>query len=403
MPMKRANVASVFKWEFRKHIRSPLFLIFTFLVPAIMAITGFLPGFIIERMSVAEKALWVLDETGQMVEILDAALEDTKFKAEFVEGDVEDLTAQVSEGAADGLLHIVPASLETGEMNLYVRDIRDFSRSELEQLLQPAFTQYRLGVTGISPQEFTFILAPISVRMSSVSGEEENVLSFIIPFFAGMILFVSVLFSGQILMQSVIKEKRNRIVEILLSSLSALELLAGKILAFGALALLQIAIWIGVGATVASRFVDLSAIGLDYTQLLYALPYFFLGYLLLATLFAAVAATMKDAESGSQAHGLVIMIPMLPLFLSAPIMMAPNGVFARVLSFIPVFTPAAMLMRLGAASIPLWEVVATSLILLVATVFFLKLGARVYQGSLLKFDSAASIKEILGMLTKEQL
>ena len=211
-------------------------------------------------------------------------------------------------------------------MNLYVRDIRDFSRSELEQLLQPAFTQHRLGVTGISPQEFTFILAPISVRMSSVAARRENVLSFIIPFFAGMILFVSVLFSGQILMQSVIKEKRNRIVEILLSSLSALELLAGKILTFGALALLQIAIWIGVGATVASRFVDLSAIGLDYTQLLYALPYFFLGYLLLATLFAAVAATMKGRRiRQARPHGLVIMIPMLPLFLSAPIMMAPNG------------------------------------------------------------------------------
>ncbi|MDD4078380.1 MAG: ABC transporter permease, partial [Eubacteriales bacterium] len=126
------------------------------------------------------------------------------------------------------------------------------------------------------------------------------------------------------------------------------------------------------------------------------------GYLMLATLSAATAATMKDAESGSQAHGLIFMIPMLPLMLATPIMMAPNGFFARICSFIPFFTPATMLLRIGITKVPLWEIIATSLILLVSTILFLKIGARIYQGSLLKFDSAASFKDILGMLKKEK-
>lgn len=398
--MKKSNIASVFKWEFKKHIKSPIFLIFTFLIPAIMAISGFLPGFIMERMSVEEKSLWILDETSQLAPVLEATLAETKFDVEVVQGDVESLKEKVGGGEAQGLLHVTQESLETGKMQIYAKDLMDFSRGELEQMIQPAFTQYRLQTSGISPEDFASILTPTSVQLFSVSGEEDNVFSFVIPLFAGMFLFISVLFSGQILMQSVIKEKRNRIIEILLSSLSASELLAGKILAFGALTLIQIGIWLGVGLSVASRFVDLKTVGLDITMFLQTLPYFILGYLLLATLFAAMAATMKDAESGSQAHGLVVMIPMLPLMLSAPIMMAPNGIFARILSFIPIFTPAAMLLRVGATTVPIWELAATSLILLVSTLLFLRVGARIYQGSLLKFDTAASFKDIMGMLKK---
>lgn len=399
--MKRSRVAAVTKWEFKKHIKSPVFIIFTFLLPAIMVLAGLLPGYIMARTSVEEKSVWVLDETSQLAPILEIALAESKFNLETVHGDLSSLKEKVAKGEADGLLHITQETLETGQMQLIAKDLMDFNQGEMAQMLQPAFTQYRLQVSGISPQDFADILTPASLQMFSTSGEEDNMLSFIIPLLAGMFLFISVLFSGQILMQSVIKEKRNRVIEVLLSSLSARELLAGKVLAFGGLTLMQISIWLSVGLTVASRYIDLGGLGFDYTMLFQSMPYFILGYLLLATLFAATAATMKDAESGSQAHGLIIMIPMLPMMLSAPIMLAPNGLFARILSFIPIFTPATMLMRIGSATVPVWEIVTTSLILLVSTVLFLRIGARIYEGSLLKFDTAASIKDIIGMLKKD--
>lgn len=400
--MNKTKVASVFKWEFLKHLRSPVFLLFTFLLPALMAVSGFLPGLVMERMSVSEKNLWILDETNELAPFLEAGLAQSKFISETVQGEVEDLKEKIGAGEADGLLHITANTLATGQLQLYANDLKDFSRQEVEQLVQPAFTQYRLQISGISPEEFSSILLPSSLQLLSVRGEEDNVFAFIIPLITGMFLFMSVLFSGQILMQSVIKEKRNRIIEILLSSLSARELLAGKVLAFGALSLIQIGIWLGVGLTVASQFIDLSAIGLDYTQFFISLPYLILGYFLLSTMFAACAATMKDAESGSQAHGLVIMIPILPLMFSTPIMMAPNGAFARILSFIPIFTPGTMLIRIGSTTIPIWELCATSVVLLISTFFFLKIAARIYEGSLLKYDAAASLREIIGMLKKDR-
>ena len=400
--MNRKNMGTVFKWEFKKHIKSPIFLVFTFLIPAIMAISSFLPGFVMDRMSTEEKRLWIADETSQLAPLLHESLAGSKFSTEIVSGDLEQLKEKIGDGEADGLLYISEETLETGRMQLYAKDLMDFSRQEVQQMIQPAFTHYRLQVSGISPQEFASILVPPSLQMFNVSGEEDSIAAFLIPLFTGMFLFVSVLFSGQILMQSVIKEKRNRIIEVLLSSLSADELLAGKILAFGALGLIQIGIWISVGLTAASRFVDLTAMGLDYTQFITTVPYFVLGYLLLATMFAAAAATMKDAESGSQAHGLVIMIPVLPLMLVTPIMMSPNGLFTQVMSFIPIFTPATMLLRLGFTTVPTWEIVSTLVILLVTTVLFLKLGSKIYEGSLLKYDTAASFRDIMGMLKKDK-
>jgi len=399
--MNRKNISSVFKWELNKHIKSPVFLLFTFLIPAIMLVAGILPGFLASQIGSSEQDLWVLDESGQLEQLLESSFSESRYNLEIVEGSPDQLKEDIEAGEADALLHITEQSLTDGQMQIYCQDTMNLSRGELEQLLQPALTQYRLQASGISPEEFGSLLVPPSLQMYSLSGEEDSVVTFLIPLVLGFFLFMAVMFSGQIMMQSVIKEKRNRVIEILLSSVSASELLAGKILAFGVLALVQTGLWLGTGLAAATRFMDLGELGLDAGQLLAAMPYFILGYLLFATIFAATAATMKDAESGSQAHGLVIMIPLLPLMLATPIMMAPEGVFSRIISYIPIFTPATMLLRLGSGTVPIWELALTSLILLVSTLFFLRIGARIYQGSLLKFDSAASFKDIAKMVKRK--
>lgn len=400
--MKTANIRTVINWEFKKHLRSPAFLLFTFALPALLALAGFLPSFVAGKINAETQHMWVLDETNVLTPYLEETFSESRYKLEFIDGSLEQRKTELSTAETEGLLYINDETLTTGRMQLFAKDIINFNSNEFQQLVQPAFTRLRLQESGISPQQFSSLLTPATLALSSVSGETDNPFRFFVPLLAGLFLFVSLLFSGQVLMQSVIKEKRNRIVEILLSSLSAGELLAGKILAFGGLALIQIGIWLGAGLSVASRFFDLGELGIDGAVLLQALPYFILGYLMLASFSAAMAAMMKDAESGSQVHGLIFTIPVLPIMLAAPITMAPNGFFARLLSFIPIFTPATMFLRIGITQVPLWELVATSALLLVATVLFLKLGARIYQGSLLNFSSATSLKEAMGMLKREK-
>src|SRR5690554_6410551 len=142
--MKGANVFSVLKWEFKKHIKHPTFLIFTFLIPVLVALAGFLPGYIVGKTSIEARDLWLLDETSQLAPLVEAVLADSRYVVEVVQGNIEDLKEKVGAGEADAVLHITQETLSSGAMQLFARDLMDFNRGELEQMVQPTFTQYRL-------------------------------------------------------------------------------------------------------------------------------------------------------------------------------------------------------------------------------------------------------------------
>ena len=196
-----------------------------------------------------------------------------------------------------------------------------------------------------------------------------------------------------------VMEKRNRIVELLLSSVSSLELMMGKIVGYGTLSLLQIIIWFTAGFLVASRFLDLGEIPLSFAEILPPLIFFIFGYIMIAALFAALGATMKEAEEGSQAQGLVIIIPMFPLFISSVIFMTPNVLWLRVLSHIPPFIPAMALLRMAATTLPMWEMITIFIALIISIILIVFAGARIFEKGILQYDSI-SLKEIKAMIFK---
>ncbi|HHX87480.1 MAG TPA: ABC transporter permease [Firmicutes bacterium] len=266
--------------------------------------------------------------------------------------------------------------------------------------VKSAVTLYRLNTMGLNPDQVQQAIAPVMLQNRALTGEEGSLYDFLIPFIFGIILMFSAMFSGQVLMYGVIKEKRNRIVEILLSSISSLDLLLGKIIGFGALGLLQIVIWITVGLIVAKRFLDLEQLSLSFADLITPLLFFFGGYLLFSSLYAALGATMKDAEGGSQMQGMVILVPMVPLFASSAILMAPNAFWVRLFSFLPPFIPVTMLIRVSATTLPWWEVAASFVMLIISVAFVIYLGARIFSRGILQFERTLSLKEIGKMLKK---
>ena len=124
------------------------------------------------------------------------------------------------------------------------------------------------------------------------------------------------------------------------------------------------------------------------------------GYVMFAALFAAMGATMKDAEGGSQTQGMVLRIPMIPMFASGSILLSPNATWVRVFSYIPIFTPTTMLMRIAATTLPWWEIAATFAVLMLGVAFFIYLGARIFSRGLLQFERTISFKEIGKMMRK---
>lgn len=400
--LKWPNVVRVFRWEFIKNLKSPVFLITTLMMPLIMLLGGGFSYFATTSIGKEEQQVAVIDETGEFFPYLERSLAGSPTKITLHQAaEREQLSGLVEEGELNGYLSLTAENLRSGLIDYHVRDARQMNSLSLDGAIQEALTRYRMEQLGLSAEEITLATAPVSLHLRSVSGEEFSILEAVAPFIFSMLLVIAVIVSGQVLMYGVLREKRNRIVEILLSSVSALDLLLGKILGFGLLGLLQIGIWLGAALLLAGRFVDLSQLGLSASALLPMILFFIGGYIMFAALFAAMGATMKDAEGGSQIQGIVVLIPMIPMFASGAIMLSPDAFWVRVFSYIPIFTPMTMLMRIGATTLPWWEIASTFAALMLGVAFFIYLGARIFSRGLLQFDRSISLKEIGGMLRKD--
>ncbi|UNC91975.1 ABC transporter permease [Candidatus Contubernalis alkaliaceticus] len=423
------NVKTVVKWEINNTIKSAGFIIFTLLIPIVMLIGGALPGLIGDGIMGEEKTVAVLDETqdcffGTRL----SQMESDNLSFELFSASREELRQKVASGDYDGGLVFNQEELAQGVIPFYLEDTsyNNPAYFRVDSFLQPLIFEEKMNQIGLSQEDKEILASPLHLQVlppvqeSSMNGgagedglsEEERMqegefhfevgAEEILPLVFGVLLFISVLVLGQILMYGVIKEKKNRIVEILLSSLSAVELLWGKLISFGILSMIQILIWVITGLFVVTYLVEIPfSLQVSAGTMVPLLLYFVLGYFLLSSLFAVLGSIMKDAESGSQVQGMIVLIPMLPMFIATPIMMFPDATWVKVLSFIPIFTPGMMLLRIGIADIPLWETVGTLLVLAVSLVVFIKISAKIFEGSILQYDRASTIKDMMNTLTKK--
>ena len=399
--MKWPDVSRVFRWEFLKNLKSPVFIATTLLIPLIMLLAGGISYFAGQGIVKEKQRVAVIDETGDFYPYLESCLITSQVKV--IPGDAaerEQLAGQVKEGALNGYLVFTEENIKSGIIHYYARDAKQMNTMALSEAVRSALTRYRMEKIGLSVEEISLVTAPVVLQTRSISGEEASLPAMLAPFFFSILLVMGVMISGQVLMYGVLKEKRNRIVEILLSSVTALDLLLGKILGFGLLGLLQIGIWGSVGLAIAGRFIALGELGMNPKDLAPLVIFFVGGYLMFASLFAATGAIMKDAEGGSQTQGMVVLIPMVPMFASSAILMSPDALWVRILSYIPIFTPTTMLMRIAATTLPWWELLSTFVVMMLGVALFVFLGARVFKHGLLQFDRTISLKEMGKMMRR---
>lgn len=399
--MRWSSVAKVFRWEFTKNLKSPVFLVTTLMIPLVMLLGAGISVLASASAAREEQQVAVIDETGEFYPYLESNLAASPVKATLhSSAQREELAGRVEGGEFNGYLIFTIENLQSGVIDYHARDVKEMNTIVLSEAVSRALTLYRMEKLGLSPAEIDSITAPVVLHTRSISGEEASLAAMLAPFFFSIILVVGVMISGQVLMYGVLKEKRNRIVEILLSSVTAFDLLLGKILGFGLLGLLQIGIWATVGLAVAGAFINFGDLGMAPRELIPLIFFFVGGYLMFAALFAVMGATMKDAEGGSQTQGVVVLIPMIPMFASGAILLAPNAAWVRVFSYIPIFTPTTMLLRIASTSLPWWEMASTFAVMMLGVVFFIFIGARIFSRGLLQFGRTVSFKEMGRMIRK---
>jgi ABC-type uncharacterized transport system ATPase subunit/ABC-type Na+ efflux pump permease subunit len=226
--------------------------------------------------------------------------------------------------------------------------------------------------------------------------EEKGGAGFFIPYVLAILLMLAIMTSSGYLMQGIVIEKESKTVEILLSSLTADELLTGKIIGFGSAGLLQVVIWSCMVA-VAIVLTPLSALfqGIPVSGILIlAVVYFILGYLLFAGSMACVAApasTVRDAQQGATIFTLFAILPMILLTI---IINAPNSIIAKVLTYIPYTTSITTLMRISLVEVPVYELVASLAILTISVIIAIKLSAKIFRAGILMYGQKMNLKEV---------
>lgn len=302
-----------------------------------------------------------------------------------------------------------PVAGNTG-MTYVTRNLADSDLREwYEQQATDAVRRRRLEQERISPQTAAWLSAEakFTERTVSASGEQAEVgmkdkLRQNAPIVFVYLLWISIFSITQGLLTSTIEEKTTRISEVLLSSVSPVQLMAGKILGVAGTGLLMIITWVATAYAAvkivpkmlgAPASLDLTPILSDPMLLGSFVVYFLLGYLLYSAILIGIGSVVNTIQEAQALMMPVMMTLMLPLVAMVPIGRDPNGAFAKIMSYIPPFTPFVMMNR-AAAPPTLTEYVVTTLLLVGAIAGSLWASAKIFRIGILMTGKPPKVREI---------
>jgi len=218
-----------------------------------------------------------------------------------------------------------------------------------------------------------------------------------------MVLYMTTLIYGQQVMLGVLEEKSSRVVEVLLSTVDPIDLMAGKIAGIGLAGLTQIAIWIATAAVLtAPGVVAIMAFLPAGTELptlspilvLHFFLLFILGYFFYATFYAMIGSAFNNPQEAQQMASLAVIFVVLPWIFFLPILNDPDSTLAVVTSLIPIFTPFLMVLRIAVKMPPTWQILLGYFLTTAMCVGMIWLCARVYRVGILMYGKKPSLREL---------
>lgn len=287
-----------------------------------------------------------------------------------------------------------------GAFELYQnQDTRGQIVERLRRQVQELIVEERIRREGLDPQRISELRRFPSAQTVTLTdaGESQSVneLAQLLPFIFFMLLWISVMSGGQYLLMSTIEEKSTRVMEVLLSAISPTQLLVGKIIGQGAVGLLILLIYGGMGVFAADYFDVLALI--PPRLLVMAVVYFFIAYAFFAALMAAAGSAVSDIREASALTTPIMMLLMIPFFLWFPISQNPEGIVATVTSFIPPLTPFVMVLRMcqPGVEIPTWELAATTVVALLGVAIMVFAAVKIFRVGVLMYGKPPSFFGLL--------
>jgi ABC-2 type transport system permease protein len=416
------KILAVVRREYLQIVRTKGFIIGTILGPVIISLFILIPMAVSLMDIEKQETLGVIDMQGDLFSELDEKLsmklDDGRrrfsLKHHRVEEDLESLQEALNQKVLNGELSgyiFIPRDVESGGRAEYVsKHVSDFDKiRSIQEALNSVIVTKRLKNAGLDPGEVSGYMQRVNFSTKKVTEkglEEETGGTFIISYILVLILYMTLIFYGQIILRGVIQEKSSRVVEIILSSLKPFQLMAGKILGIAAVGLTQYTVWVIFGLAL-TRFSSSIMTGI-FPQVqgfnipsipgyifVYFIIFFLLGYFLYATLYAAIGSMVNSEQESQQLAGPVTMALVIPVLLMVFVMRSPDSTLAVVLSLIPFFSPILMLMRVTTLLPPFIEIFASIVLMLLTILFMIWLTSKIYRVGLLMYGKRPGFKEIV--------
>lgn len=385
---------------YKNRLRSGTFLILTFGLPVLMVIAGAIP-FLMQGFGEGMPAIGYVDQTGRLADIQDVVeAQSLKVRAY---NDTSEAQNAYRDGEISGYL-LIPAGYFEGEQARYFgseapnESLTEGLRVLMRRAMLPQAPEWALDRLA-DPTKRTFI-----ALSSGESVEEGPALIFrvVAPVGLALLLAFALLFTANQLGAAVVREKEQRAMEMIITSIRPIQLVAGKVLGMTLLSLTQLAVW-GSGVVIALALllagdVDFRSLSVPWVALFWAVLLGIPGYFLYATIASGIGIIAGDSQQAQQLAGFLGFLGMVPFWFVGVIVEAPNSAPAIGLSLFPLTGPMFILLRMALAEVPLWQMIASLGILLLCLVLAVWAVARIFRAAMLMYGQSLRPGEIIRAL-----
>lgn len=390
---------------YRQRIRSGMFLILTFGIPLLMIVAGAI-GFITARPdegSVPESIGYV-DQTGEFAPVeqvtLDEELIDLNATLRFARySTLEAAKAAYLDGEIGGYL-VIPEGYFGGEAVTYYSDedpgtvVEEGLRQFMQRSLLPGEPEWVFARLA-DPSTYTYVSQATGEAVAEGLG---LIIRLATPAFLAMVFVLAVVFGTSQMGAAIIREKDQRAMEIVVTSLRPLELVAGKVMGMTLLSLTQFGIWTAAGVVALvlafSDQLDLQGLVIPWSALLWGALLILPGYFLYALLAAGLGIIAGDTQQAQQLAGIMSLLGLAPIYILGPILSEPDGPLAVGLTLFPLTSPSVALVRMVFTDVPIWQLGSALALLLVALVITILLVTRIFRAAMLNYGKALRPREI---------
>ncbi|HQN57862.1 MAG TPA: ABC transporter permease [Saprospiraceae bacterium] len=422
----------VAKREFATRALKKKFLLITLFMPLIIAIFSGSVGFIMSYKGNSGTPILLVDPNKIIPESSDSwdnlTFTRIDYNEEVIKKELEgnfkaaivlpEISSNLSEQYSPAMWTVKRLDLQT--------------KASIEKFIQVSIKNKKLELLGLDKNKLDDIDQPIHLLEENISGKKESgsEVAAVIGGIFGFFLYLLLTINGSMIMRSVMEEKTNRIIEVMISTVTPKQLMFGKIIGVGLVGLFQILIWcittplfiflitflfagdmdmsgmMATGATgevvqtqVANSFMGDIIGQLQAVQWWVLIPtiflFFLLGYLMYSSMFAAIGSTMGDDQGEGQSLTFLVIMPLLfGFYISMAAISSPNSSMAVWSSIIPLFSPIVMPVRL-AFDPPVWQIVTSLISLALSSWFFAWLSARIYRVGILMYGKKATFKDMV--------